>query len=345
MYRFADFEQTQIGPDLAIVHLDAPFVINGSTTGFTTNFSTTPPSQQNGKTFSIYGQGDNNDNGTGFGTWRTADLTVSSASNDYLVLSHNSTDQRLLPGDSGGPMFERVNGFRYQVSVNDAISGTDSWVVPLAPYVGWINAVVATNWNITKPVQTFDVFSGEVQGSKWGFTDENVVAWAGPARSASVMCGNRGFVGGYYYGHEIVNSGTYTIACTGPNSTWMDVTTSDIASTGWGFTDTNQVGWGQAARAADTICNSRGYVSGRFNGFQSGDGKYGLFCYDRTRAQHFDATHDELAATGWTVDDTNVTGWAQAGRAAYGYCANRGFTSGFLNGWMGPGVFGVICQK
>ena len=58
---------------------------------------------------------------------------------------------------------------------------------------------------------------------------------------------------------------------------WFDATDSEIADSGWSFSDVNSVDWAQAGRAATGICNKRGFVGGFFNGHQI-PGKRGLVC-------------------------------------------------------------------
>ena len=125
------------------------------------------------------------------------------------------------------------------------------------------------------------------------------------------------------------------------------MTAAQIAATAWGFTDVNTVSWAQAGRAAERLCAGLG--QGQFNGHMRSatrTGRYGLFCY-RTGAQWFDATGAQIAATGWGFPtprlDDNL--WAQAARAATGFCRARGFAGGFMNGHQVPDRFGIVCQR
>jgi hypothetical protein len=163
------------------------------------------------------------------------------------------------------------------------------------------------------------------------------------------MCYNRSFAGGHFDGHQGIKDGNqgFGIQCSSGNTLWRDVSASDIAATGWGFTDVNTVSWAQANRAAERLCAgfNQGFSGGHFNGHMR-DGQYGLFCY-QDGAQWFDATDPEIAATGFgfstpKLDDVS---WAQAARAAVGFCRNKGFSGGFMNGQQVPGRYGVVCQK
>ena len=180
------------------------------------------------------------------------------------------------------------------------------------------------------------------------FTDVNIVSWAQASRAAAQLCHETpGFTAGHFNGHQDLVKGTYGLQCSGLGATWRDVPLTEISSTPWSFTDVNRVSWAQANRAAERLCASanQGFAGGHFNGHQLG-GKYGLFCY-RDGAQWFDATDAELAATGWgfptpKLDDVQ---WAQAMRAATGYCQSKGFEGGFMNGNQLPNKYGVVCQK
>ena len=59
----------------------------------------------------------------------------------------------------------------------------------------------------------------------------------------------------------------------------------------------------------------------------------------------FDATNGQLLDTGWPVADTNTVGWGQANRAAQGFCGERGYAGGFLNGHQSGNRKGVICLR
>ena len=88
-----------------------------------------------------------------------------------------------------------------------------------------------------------------------------------------------------------------------------------------------------------------GFAGGHFTGHQIGK-LVSLICY-RDGAQWFDAPDQKIAATGWgfptySLDDNN---WAQAARAATGFCRDQGFSGGFMNGHQVPGRFGVVCQR
>ena len=63
-------------------------------------------------------------------------------------------------------------------------------------------------------------------------------------------------------------------------------------------------------------------------------------------AKLFIGKYDELAATGFQFPTPNLDDvpWAQAARAATGFCRKKGFSGGFMNGHQLPGIYGVVCQ-
>src|SRR5207249_8504017 len=79
--------------DAALVRLASPLVMNGSSTGYQfQGFYASAPSTLVGKTLDCYGWGWNTTTG-GYGTLRTADLKVGSASSDSYVLDANDRNQ------------------------------------------------------------------------------------------------------------------------------------------------------------------------------------------------------------------------------------------------------------
>lgn len=134
---------------------------------------------------------------------------------------------------------------------------------------------------------------------------------------------------------------------------WFDATTGQLAATGWRVDDTSGTNWAQARRAAHEFCIVRGgvggwgrhrFVGGLLNGHQRGN-RRGVICTDVRGARWFDATTGQLLHTGWPVGDTSTTNWAQAARAAHGFCTERQFVGGFLNGHQRGNRRGVICLR
>lgn len=182
--------------------------------------------------------------------------------------------------------------------------------------------------------------------TQWDFADANTVGWAQAERAAIELCAARGFGAGHFTGHQDLAKGDFGLLCRGEGTTGRDVSAQEIAATNWAFTEVNQVNWAQAARAAERLCAAAngGFAGGQFTGHQV-NGKYGLFCYGNG-SRWFDASDAELAATGFgfatpRLDDVQ---WAQAMRAAYGFCQGKGFAAGFMNGHQAPNKYGVVCQ-
>ncbi|MGH2584061.1 MAG: trypsin-like serine protease [Dehalococcoidia bacterium] len=362
------------GPDLALVHLSQPFSIAGSTTGFSNRLYGGSPASLRSKLIATYGQGISIYAQPGMppippqgaGTWRAADLTVSAASGNTYVIGPNSATQITAFGDSGGPGFIWESNVPYITGIQSrsdvvcsnnttpatcqqTVTGVSSSTHTSVPAVrDWIEAVFKTQWSPGATSHPVWVLPAEVAGTGWSLDDVNAVGWAQAARGAASMCYNRGFAGGHFDGHqgELNGNRGYGIQCSGTGTTWFDITRADMDGQ-WAFTDVNTVAWAQANRAAERYCATRGqgFAGGHFNG-QMVDGRYGLFCY-RDGAQWFDATDAEIAATGFgfatpKLDDVP---WAQAARAAVGFCRGKGFSGGFMNGHHVPGRQGVVCQK
>jgi hypothetical protein len=378
IYLFGGFAD-EVGPDLALVHLSTPLVINGSPSGFANQLwpGTSDTLVDPNVTLTIYGQGWSDcpvppATGMGAGTYRVAELLltdidraaterpidpadppttfVDEAGGNYHRLEENTSSQILAPGDSGSPGIIWNEGIPYIAGITSSsnCSAGFSHQVSIPTVREWIDAVLHTQWTPGATSQPVWVLPAEVNGTDWGLTDVDTTHWAQAARAAAAMCYNRGFAGGHFDGHqgELNGNTGFGIQCSGGDTQWFDVDAKAIADTGWVFTDINTVPWAQANRAAERICAGRnqGFVGGHFSGHQR-DGLYGVFCY-RQGAQWFDATTDQINETGWkfATDDIDAVPWAQAARAAVGFCRDRGFSGGFLNGHHVPGLYGVVCQ-
>lgn len=356
-----------VGPDLALLHLQSAFNVSGN---FTNQIWTGGRDAVVGKTVSFYGQGYGSCATNNYGQYLAADLLVQSGAyaatvkpvspsestnysatsdgNSYRVV-RNAQGRIPWTGDGGGPAFIFNNGTRYLVGIQSGFGGAcgaDAYQTNLPPLRDWIAAVFMSQWAPGAQSSPVYVYPAEVTGSKWGLQDVNTINWAQAARAAAAMCYNRGFAGGHFDGNEgakspIPQSG-FGILCSAGDTLWKDATLADISQSGWAFTDINAVNWAQAGRAAQGICDNlkQGYVGGQFNG-QMLNGKFGLFCY-RAGAQHFDAISSELRIGQAPLDETQ---WAQLARAATTFCRNKGFGGGFMVGNQLAGKFGVVCQK
>jgi hypothetical protein len=210
-------------------------------------------------------------------------------------------------------------------------SGYATCGAPSTPNV----CVVNTRW--------FDTTQWERDRTGSGFNDLETVGWTQASRVASQICTERGFSGGQFNG--FARGEFMGLVCYARGTRWFDITQSELNATGWGFGDVNTVAWAQASRAAFGYCTQRGYVGGQLNGFQGAAGVKGVICIGSDVAQWFDVTRQDIWNTGWRFDDTNLTAWAQAARAANSLCNDRGFVSGRFNGHQYNGRFGLVCYR
>jgi hypothetical protein len=382
LYLFGGYSD-EVGPDLALVHLAAPFSINGNTTGFVNHLWSGDVESlvASDAVVAFYGQGRSECGvATGVGTYRSADLPVSGSgyvANErpnnpaaadrttftqadggvYHRVVANREEQVTTGGDSGGPAFVWENGVPYIVGIqsggfcefdaNGFVTGRGHQVsIPLVR--DWIEAVFKTQWSPSASSQPVWVLPAEVEGTGWSVSDVETVGWAQAARAAAAMCFNRGFAGGHFDGHqgELNGNPGFGIQCSGGDTQWYDVPQSDLDGTGWGFTDVELVAWAHAGRAAERLCAARGadFAGGQLNGHQR-NGRYGLFCY-RQGAQWIDATNDEIATSQWSFagQEPDAVPWPQAARAAVDLCRARGFSGGFFNGHHVGDRYGLVCQ-
>lgn len=209
------------------------------------------------------------------------------------------------------------------------------FLVLVALMAGAAPAAAASRW--------FDATNGQLSDTGWPVADTNRAGWAQAARAAQGFCAERDYVGGILNGHQSGNR-KGVVCVSAEDARWYDATNGQLSDTGWPVADTNRVGWGQAARAAQEFCRERDHLGGFLNGHQSGNRK-GVVCVGSRDAQWFDATNGQLLDTGWPVADTNSAGWGQAGRAAQEFCGERGFVGGFLNGHQSGNRKGVICLR
>jgi len=312
------------------------------------------------------------------GTWRQANLTIKEQKSypytgweNLLVAPSNYAGQVCAPGDSGGPVFLvkspevfllAIQVWGYWTCANkSSMANCKSTITNISECranmipVWTVEQIIASSWNTAAATYVFDA-SNEI--SPYLFNDPthelnidmNLRSWQITARAANEMCFNRGFVGGHMTGHQL--PGKWGVACAGSGAVWRDASTAELVASGWSFADVETVHWAHARRAATNICVKEGFVGGHFNGHQlAGSGIFGalplnlgLVCYGAP-AVFYDATPEEINATGWPVGDLNTVGWAQAARAATNFCAGKGFAAGFMTGHQVPGKYGVVCQR
>lgn len=381
IYQFANADDlNNPGPDTALIHLSTNFP--GIRPGYRLQLYQGSLDSLRGQTIAKYGRGLSSlaeqnpaTGGTvtpeGFGIYRAADLKVDQVGGYKITYLPNDSGQAIQPGDSGGPGFIWDQGVALLVGItstaawdcfdrsgmttaeidtncrNSTFRQNLSHDIAIPTVKAALESVLKTKWHPNVTSEPVWIFRPEVEITQWPFGDVNTVPWAQAARVGAKLCYNRGFVAGHFDGHQDVAKGEFGIQCSGQGAMWRDVTAADIAATLWGFTDINQVNWAQANRAAERLCATAtpGFAGGHFNG-QMRDGRFGLFCY-RDGAHWFDATDAELAATGFGFPTPRLDDvlWAQAARAAVGFCRGKGFSGGFMNGHQVPGKYGVVCQK
>ena len=384
IYHFSDGFDLR-GPDLALIRLKYPGIFASS---FYLNVPFKGPLTV-GLQFTAYGQGMSSVydpvTGTapsGSGTWRKADFTVASIiqtllyGDELYFFTKNIFQQVTLPGDSGGPDFMVKSGQPFILGIHSRASGATcadinncAATITLPQGGKSVSVPRFRDWIIHVPPQcancwwdpnmpAFPVLArlSEVKGVRSSITDVNHTTWAEAGRTGNTMCFNRGFVTGHLDGYQDGwdwgdDSMSFGVLCSGPGVAWRDVTSPQIASTGWGFTDVNQVHWAQAQRAAAGLCAATvGYAGGRFNGHQKND-LHGLVCYSKDIAQRFDASTGILERIGHTIGDLNTTPWEVAARAAKDYCRTRGpdiyktYQGGFFTGHQQGNVRGVVCLR
>jgi Zn-dependent metalloprotease len=283
---------------------------------------------------------------------------VSSCSGQFVLTLQ--TDGNVVLRDNGQPIWatNTVGTGAILVMQSDgnlvlrSRSGGVAWATNTANHPGaWLavqddgNLVIrddqgdtfwASNTNIL-PLRFFDASSGDLAATGWPIQDTNVDSWDQAARAAHVYCARKGYVGGLMNGYE--GNGLFGVICFGPGAQWSDASDADIDSTGWSFRD-NSTPWDNQARAAQVLCNRKGFVGGFFNGY-IGPAVHGLICYPGT---FIDAHDADLDATGWGYRG-NSTGWGQAARAATTFCQQRGYLSGEMNGQINGDLHGVACSQ
>lgn len=126
-------------------------------------------------------------------------------------------------------------------------------------------------------VSFFDATDEEIAATEWDFQDINQTHWAQVARAATGFCNARGFVGGFFTGHQI--PGARGIICLGSDAAqWFDATDTDLYNSGQGFDDINTVPWAKAARGATNICLGKGFAGGFMTGHRV-PGNVGVVCF------------------------------------------------------------------
>jgi uncharacterized delta-60 repeat protein len=129
--------------DAALIELASPLAMNGSTQGYQFDgFYASAPSTLVGKTLDCYGYGNNTITG-GFGTLRTANLDVSSATAMAYTLNANSRGQQIYSGDSGGPCFVDTSAGWRVAGIASYGTASSSTQVAATAFTAWVNSTIA----------------------------------------------------------------------------------------------------------------------------------------------------------------------------------------------------------
>ncbi|HEU4779346.1 MAG TPA: trypsin-like serine protease [Steroidobacteraceae bacterium] len=368
IYRSWGLDYPGVMYDFALIHLQNPMRVNGSTTGYVRELSELSLADMKNVNVAVYGRGMNvlavkNGNNfmasSGDNQFRSFVFTVNRTEPNLFWYPAGPNGEMVGGGDSGGPSFEMTRGVPRIAGVHaschaDCLEGKScpaddqwTWISKIdecgdAP-VGYIRTAIQDltrqMWNPALAVQTLQVRHTEAQVRKemmLGRLDS--LPWDYVRRAAMMACQNRGFDFGFFDGNA-QEGVSYQVRCVNASAArWFDAVPADMVRINDRFATIAQTRWAQGARAANDICRNRepASVGGLFTGHEfktspSGgfaDQRNGVFCFNHSHARWFDATQGELAAQGTPIGDLNATGWAVAGRAANEYCKRKFYPSG-----------------
>jgi Tachylectin/Trypsin len=368
IYRFWGIDAAGSTYDIALLHLGAPFTVNGSTTGYVREMSELSLQDMDTQNIAVYGSGINvlaRNTPTGpmpvssDGIMRSAVFTVNRIERTLFWYPKGNGGETVGSGDSGGPSFEMTRGAPRIAGVHalchaSCLAGQQcpagnpwQWVsdisecgdAPVGYLGGAIGDLLHQAWDPARPVQTLQVMHSEGGVQKEMLLGQiDTLPWDYVRRAAQRMCLNRGFVSGFLDGTGKPGS-RYGLHCVSAAAGfWRDALAPDMARINDRYRDVAQIGWAQGARAANDLCKNMdaSTVGGILTGFQavsnpSGgfyDQKDGVFCFNAGNAHWFDSTRAELAAQGTPLGDLNATGWAVAARAAMEYCRRKFYSAG-----------------
>lgn len=123
--------------DVALVKLGSPLPFKGLTTGVSNSLWYGTLASLQGQTLYCSGYGN-----PGFGTLRSANLTVTSTFPTGYNLSINASKQILAPGDSGGSCVLSLAGANYITGVESGVTSTSASQISSDQFRDWVNAVM-----------------------------------------------------------------------------------------------------------------------------------------------------------------------------------------------------------
>jgi hypothetical protein len=313
IYRFWGVDQYGSTYDIALLHLSAPFTVNGSTTGYVREMSEFSLQDMDTKNVAVYGRGinvlaRNTPTGpmstSGDGVMRSAVFTVNRIEPTLFWYPKGNGGETVGSGDSGGPSFEmsrlvpRIAGV-HALCHTKCLAGQRcteadpwTWVSEIsecadAP-VGYLRGPITdilrqAAWDPARPVQSLQVMHSEGSIQKDMLLGQiDSLPWDYVRRAAQRMCLNRGFVSGYLDGNG--QPGTrYQLRCVSDAAGfWRDALPPDMARLNEKYRDVSQIGWAQGARAANDFCKNMdaSTVGGILTGYQAISNPAGGF-YDQ----------------------------------------------------------------
>jgi hypothetical protein len=368
IYRSWGLDYPGIMYDFALIHLQRPMRVNGSTTGYVRQLSELSLSDMKNINVAVYGRGMNvlaTRNGNNFmassgdNQFRSAVFTVNRIEPNLFWYPPGPNGEMVGGGDSGGPSFEMTRGVPRIAGVHalchaECLAGrscpaNDQWTwvskinecgdAPVGYIASAIHDLMQQVWNPAQVMQTVQVRHTESQVRKemlLGHID--TLPWDYVRRAAMMACHNRGFDFGFLDGNAQPGVRYQARCVNAAAGRWYDAGPADMARINDRFSTIAQTGWAQGARAANDLCRNLdatavgGLLTGHEFKIQPAGGfadqKNGVFCFNRANATWFDSTQGELAAQGTPIGDLNGTGWAVAARAATEYCRKRFYASG-----------------
>jgi len=304
IYRSWGLEDRGYMFDFALIHLQNPMRVNGSTTGYVRELSELSLSDMNNVNVAVYGRGMNvlaaiNPKtgvamaSSGDNQFRSFVFTVNRIESTLFWYPKGPKGEMVGGGDSGGPSFETTRGVPRIAGVHalchtDCLAGkscpaSDSWTWVSAinecadAPVGYFASAIydfmkQAPWNPAKPVETVQIRHTEGQVAKDMLLGQiDTLPWDYVRRAAQQMCRNRGFDFGFLDGNAQPGV-RYQARCVGASTGgWFDAGPADMARINDRFVTIVQTGWAQGARAANDMCKNRNpaSVGGLFTGFEA----------------------------------------------------------------------------
>ena len=301
IYRFWGLDNRGSTYDIALFHLQTPFQVHGSTTGYVRELTSLSLQDMDTVNIAVYGSGINmvaSNTATGpvqapaTGSIRSAVFTVNRIESTRFWYPRGELLEMVGGGDSGGPSFEMTRGVPRLAGVH-ALCDTrclrgkqcpedDPWTwvgeikecadAPVGYVGGLIQEIIRQSWNPALPIQTIHALHSEGQVQKemlLGHID--TLPWDYVRRAATRMCANRGFAAGFLDGNAQPGV-RYQLRCLGDGAgRWHDALLAHMARINDKFRSSAQISWAHGARAANDLCKviDPASVGGILTGFET----------------------------------------------------------------------------